>query len=218
MRGRRDLSRIRALMDEENIDIGVLQEMETRPSRGGTEQDIHVVAGEARPHHLPGFAMVEGRGWYGNLVVSRYPVTRGQVHNLGTSPHLEPRNAVDALIETPLGPLRVIGTHLSLSRDERRAEARRLRSLVDSVEEGDKSPFLLMGDINEWHGGAGLLRHLSEIMTPLQTARTFPSAFPLFRLDRVWAGHMPWPVRAARLKNDITRVLSDHLPVIVDLG
>src|SRR5688572_31492177 len=112
--GRRDLQRVHALLEEMNIDVAVFQEMETRPSYGGTAADIDILAGAARPHHLPGPSMKEDLGWYGNLIVSRYPIVRALAHNLETHPALEPRNAVDALVETPLGNIRVIGTHLSL--------------------------------------------------------------------------------------------------------
>src|SRR5690606_38361938 len=150
MWGRRDLVRLRRMMERHRVDIGVFQEIETRPSRGGTEKDIRTIAGPERPHHLPGLAMTEAEGWYGNLIVSRYPIRRGLVHSLETSPSFEPRNAVDALIELPTGLLRVIGTHLSLSARERWSEVRNLIRLIDDVEETEKNPMLLMGDINEW--------------------------------------------------------------------
>jgi endonuclease/exonuclease/phosphatase family metal-dependent hydrolase len=73
-----------------------------------------------------------------------------------------------------------------------------------------------MGDINEWRGGARLLRHLNTVFTPLPTARTFPSCFPVFRLDRVWAHHLP-NVGVQRIKTPTTRKLSDHLPLLINV-
>ena len=138
--GLRDLDRIQQLMNELDIDIGVFQEFETRISRGGCNEDINAIAGANRPHHLIAPSLIENDGWYGNLIVSRYPVIRGIVHNLETIAQYEPRNAVDALIQTPVGKLRIIGTHLSLSIFERRSEARNLLRLINAVEEKEKNP------------------------------------------------------------------------------
>lgn len=218
MHGRRDLKRLHHFMEEHAIDIGVFQEIETRPSRGGTMQDIETIAGPERPHHLPGLTMKEGEGWYGNLIVSRFPIVRGLVHDLETIKMLEPRCAVDALIDTPLGTIRLIGTHLSLSPWERWSEVRNLVRLIDAVEETESRPMLLMGDINEWRPSSRLLRHLDEIMDEVPAHRTFPSRWPLFRLDRVWKTNTNRKIDAVVMKNKDIRRLSDHLPIIITIS
>lgn len=215
--GKRDLTRVHALMERFDIDIGVFQEMETRPSRRGSTEDVEVLAGPNRPHRLPGPSLYEGPAWYGNLIVSRYPIIRALVHNLETGPDLEPRNAVDALIETPRGRIRVIGTHLSLSLFERWSEARNLIRLMRAVEEGEKNPLFLMGDINEWQWPSKLIRFLDSVMTPLPCKATFPSFLPVFKLDRAWYDAPHLKVMAHRLASLRTRPMSDHLPLVVEI-
>lgn len=215
--GQRDLRRVHALMERLDIDIGVFQEMETRPFMGGKPGDVDVLAGDRRPHRLPGPSMVEGDGWYGNLIVSRYPIRRAWVHNLETKPDFEPRNAVDALIDTPLGAIRVIGTHLSLSLLERWSEARNLIRLIRTMEEEEKNPLLLMGDINEWQRPSKLLRYLDSVMTPLPCKATFPSLLPLFKLDRAWHDASRFQITAHRLDAKGIRLLSDHLPLVIEI-
>ncbi|MBN8530827.1 MAG: endonuclease/exonuclease/phosphatase family protein [Alphaproteobacteria bacterium] len=215
--GKRDLSRIHALMERLDIDIGVFQEMETRSSRGGTTDSVSILAGDGRPHHLHGASLAEGKGWYGNLIVSRHPILRGLVHNLETAPSLEPRNAVDALIDTPLGILRVIGTHLSLSLLERWSEAQNLLRLIQAVEEKERHPLFLMGDINEWQWPSRLLRYLNRAMTPLSCKSTFPSLFPVLKLDRAWYDAPGIKAVAHRLGDRQSRLLSDHLPLIIEI-
>ncbi|MBI1276057.1 endonuclease [bacterium] len=217
LRGVRDLSRLHALMERLDVDIGVFQEMETRASRGGHEGDVERLAGPGRPHRLCGASIREGKGWYGNLIVSRYPILRGLVHHLETKPDLEPRNAVDALIETPRGKLRLIGTHLSLSVFERWWEARNLLRLMRDVEEKEPNPVLLMGDINEWQYPSRLIRYLNSVMTPLPCGPTFPSWLPLLKLDRVWHDAPGLNVTAHRLGSRGIRALSDHLPLLVEI-
>lgn len=215
--GIRDLRRVNALMDRLDIDIGIFQEMETRPSYGGGPDDIETLAGLSRPYRLLGPCMKEGGGWFGNLIVSRYPVMRGLVHNLETKVDLEPRNAVDALIQTPHGNIRVIGTHLSLSIFERLSEARNLMRLIQGVEEEEKNPIFLMGDINEWQFPSRLLRYLNSHMTPIPCKATFPSFLPLLKLDRIWYDAPDLQVLAHRLPAKGIRRLSDHLPLIVEI-
>ena len=214
---RRSLSRLNALMDDLDIDIGVFQEMETRPSHGGTAEDVDILAGPDRPHHLPGPTMKEGQGWYGNLLVSRYPVLRALVHDLETKKVWEPRNALDALIDTPLGKLRLIGTHLSLTSTMRWWEINNLIKLADAVEDEAKYPVFFMGDFNEWFWSGKLIKHLDKIMVPLPCAKTFPSRRPLFKLDRVWCDGEIEKATAQTLSDPHVRGLSDHLPVLIEL-
>lgn len=217
MDGKRDLRRVNALLDEYDIDIGVFQEMETRQTCGGRPGDVDLLAGTERPYRLPGKSMVEAEGWYGNLIVSRYPILRSHVHNLETKPSYEPRCAVDALIETPQGKIRVIGTHLSLSPLERLSETRNLIRLVDQVEEAEKNPLFFMGDLNEWRSNSKLLKHLNELFIPLPCKATFPSFYPLLKLDRAWHDTPLLNVMATTLSNKRIRPLSDHLPVMVEV-
>lgn len=219
LNGKRDLRRIHELMERLDIDIGVFQEVECRVSRVGHPLDIGLLAGETRPHRLVGASMTEGDGWYGNLIVSRFPMVRSIVHNLETKPDFEPRNAVDALIDTPLGDIRVIGTHLSLSYIERFSEARNLRRLMQAVEAETSLPLLLMGDINEWQPFSKLIRYLDSEMRPLPIRPTFPSFLPFLRLDRVWHDSTTgMQVMAHRLSGRGFRMMSDHLPIVVEIA
>lgn len=216
MDGQRDLGRIHALLEDQDIDIAVFQEMETRQNRGGKTSDIQLLSGKDRPHFLAGPNMVHGDGWYGNLLISRYPILRGLAHNLETVSYLEPRSAVDALVDAPLGRIRIIGTHLSLSPFERLSEGRTLVRLMNAVEEKEKNPVLLMGDMNEWRPRSKLFQHLNEILTPAPSRATFPSFRPVFKLDRVWHdGQLT--VKTEVLNAQTIRPLSDHLPVLVEL-
>jgi endonuclease/exonuclease/phosphatase family metal-dependent hydrolase len=215
--GRRDLSRVHALLEKLQIDIAVFQEMETRPCRGGTATDVNELAGGARPYHLMGPTLKDGLGWYGNLLVSRYPIKRAQVHSMEKKWDIEPRNAVDCVIETPLGTLRIIGTHLSLAAWERRNEVPMLIDLVEQVEEEEKNPVFLMGDINEWRASSRLLKFLSERMIEIPAGRSFPAFFPVFRLDRVWHDSPFVRAKATVLNDHEVRKLSDHLPLLIEI-
>lgn len=215
--GKRDLGRIHNLLEELKIDIAVFQEMETRPSRGGTATDVNELAGAARPYHMMGPTLKDGKGWYGNLIVSRYPIRRALVHALDKKWDIEPRNAVDVTIETPLGKMRLIGTHLSLPLWERKVEVPKLIELVKQVEEEEKNPVFLMGDINEWRRKSRLLKFLGENMVEVPAGATFPVFFPILHLDRVWHDTPYVKAKASVIKDFGVRHMSDHLPVLVEV-
>jgi endonuclease/exonuclease/phosphatase family metal-dependent hydrolase len=215
--GKRDLRRVNALMDELDIDIGCFQEMETRPSRGGKSTDIDVLAGMSRPYHLPGPTMKEGLGWFGNLLVSRYPIVRAMAHSMEPTYDFEPRNAVDATIDTPFGRIRVINTHLSLSPFERKLEVPMLIKLIKDVEEEEPSPVFLMGDMNEWRPKSKLLKFLDGQLVPVPCGPTFPAGWPFLRLDRVWHDSPKMKVTARVLTEKNVSILSDHLPLLIEI-
>ena len=87
---------------------------------------------------------------FGNVIASRFPVGRVQRHALpwppATVPSM-PRAALEAVIEAPFGPLRVVTTHLEYySSGHRAAQIERLRELhsetnLETVAEEDEGPF-----------------------------------------------------------------------------
>src|SRR3954468_12610377 len=111
--------------------------------------DLPGSAGEDQPHALmhafPGYegCLVSGvdvpgsngrRACFGNLVLSRLPVGRVLRHSLPWPPAAQvpsmPRVAVEAVVEAPFGPLRVICTHLEYySGTQRAAQIRKLLEL-----------------------------------------------------------------------------------------
>lgn len=87
---------------------------------------------------------------FGNVIASRFPVGRVLRHALpwppATVPSM-PRVALEAVIEAPSGPLRVVTTHLEyFSSGHRAAQIERLRELhsetnLETVAEEDEGPF-----------------------------------------------------------------------------
>src|SRR5688572_28403703 len=80
---------------------------------------------------LPG---KNGRRRFGNLILSRLPVGRVMRHQLPwpAAPEVRsmPRAVVEAVIDTPFGPLGVMTTHLEYySKNHRAAQIERLREL-----------------------------------------------------------------------------------------
>ena len=74
-----------------------------------------------------------------------------------------------------------MATHLGLSMHERYAQAQALAALVDA-------PWtIVLGDFNDWFWVKSVRRALATRCPVRTRLRTFPSRFPMLRLDRIYA-------------------------------
>lgn len=163
-----------------------------------------------------------GTAAYGIALLSRFPATSWQVVRLPRIPMRfpmylpgpnrvmvvdeEPRAAVIAQLETPLGALSVANTHLSFVPGWNRRQLRRLAKDL----RGFPGPRLLMGDLNltakaatRWSGMQGLA-----------TAATFPAQAPDRQLDHILTDDTG--LRSSRCAAPAAE-LSDHRPLVVDI-
>lgn len=150
-------------------------------------------------------------GIYGQMLLTRFPVQRSRNVDLSV-PRREPRRAIDAEIQAPGGPMRVIATHLGLAGRERRYQIGLLCGLIDAHPELDT---LMLGDINDWRRGGIAERRLAPLLGPGTRHRTFPAALPLFPLDRIWFRPRHRVVRAEVVR--AAGLASDHLPIVAEI-
>ncbi|SFC05623.1 Metal-dependent hydrolase, endonuclease/exonuclease/phosphatase family [Nocardioides terrae] len=157
---------------------------------------------------------------YGISLLSRYPVHAWETVRLPRVPtpapvrhpgrrlpsivRDEPRVAVAAVVETPLGTITIANTHLSFVRWW---NGRQLRLLTRSLAHLPR-PLLLAGDLNMGPDRAALTTGLTSIADHL----TFPWDEPCVQLDHLLADP---PLRA---RASVRRLpVSDHLALIADL-
>lgn len=151
-------------------------------------------------------------GWHGNamLLAPGIAMRRGTHLDL---PGLEPRGAILADLDTPLGPLRVIGLHLGLIRRYRLLQ---LATITRHLRTLPRCPTVLAGDFNEW-GSARALDAVTPGLQILAERPSFPAPRPVAALDRF---ALSAELRASAHGTHNTspaRVASDHLPVWADL-
>ena len=108
-------------------------------------------------------------------------------------------------------PLQVAVTHLGLSPGERRVQVRRL---IDCLAREDRAPLLLMGDFNEWLFWGRPLRWLRTHFGHIRSPATFPSRWPLLRLDHILSDPQERLVDLGVLQTPLARQASDHLPLM----
>lgn len=163
-----------------------------------------------------------GTAAYGIALLSRFPATSWQVVRLPRIPvrfpmylpgpnkvmivNEEPRAAVIAQLDTPLGPMSVANTHLSFVPGWNR---RQLRRLVRDLQ-GLPGPHILTGDLNLAPEAASRYTGFRS----LATAPTFPADAPTKQLDHILTDD---PALCARNCEAQLADLSDHRPLAVDI-
>jgi endonuclease/exonuclease/phosphatase family metal-dependent hydrolase len=214
---RRKPDRVADVLAGLEADIIGLQEVEGRRSRSRIDQGRHL-AERLALNLVEGPLLLEGKGGYGNALLTPHPVLSVE-RLVFRRPGSQTRGLIDARLDIPaLGPVRVIVTHLEVR--DHRIRSTQMRELKHLIDDGPPGPTVLMGDLNEWWNRRLALRALDRSIRFLHSPATFPARLPMLRLDRIAVrGLKPadHDNRAHRVENRLTRMASDHLPLIADL-
>ena len=124
-----DLARVVELIDRWDPQIVALQEVDSRRDREAGINPFEFLQRELGEHGIGAKSITTDDGDYGQMLISRWPMSDTVVHDL-SYPEREPRRAIACRIETPHGPLRIVATHLGLSVHERRAQTEKLVAIA----------------------------------------------------------------------------------------
>lgn len=209
--GRRDPERIRRVIRELDGHIVALQEVEVLDDAPDL---LEFLCQDTALTPIAGMTMRRERADYGNALLTSLPVHGMQPIDLSVADR-EPRGAIHASLKWRDDSIQVIATHLGLRAGERRAQMRRLLTLL-SEDPGIRRAALLvlMGDLNEWFLWGRPLRWLHALFPDPPAPATFPSGWPLFALDRIWVKPRAQLADVQAVRNALTRVASDHLPLV----
>ena len=208
-----DLPRVVALIRKWDPDVVALQEVDSRRAMADGVNPFEYLPGAVGLYGIGAKALTTKDGDYGQVLISRWPIATHEVRDI-SFPEREPRRAIRADIDTPKGRLIVVATHLGLSVNERRGQAQTLTEL--GAGQGDRqTTAIVMGDLNDWFWVGSVRAVLSQHFAGRTRFRTFPAAFPLLRLDRIYC--RPRQALLQSFTDREARAISDHLPVIADL-
>ena len=136
----------------------------------------------------------------------------------------EARGALWVEVATPSGTLHVVNTHLGLTTSERQTQVSVLleEQWIGGIDADD--PIVVCGDLNAGPRSrtVGRLHRFlesteSRCTTHDRTQTTFPSGFPLRRVDHVLFNDRVTCAGLSRLQTLNSNVASDHLPMVADL-
>ncbi|MBL8383091.1 MAG: endonuclease/exonuclease/phosphatase family protein [Burkholderiales bacterium] len=199
-------------------DIVFLQEVQDAHSRHAARHADWPVLAQSRflaeglwPEVHYGRNAVYDHGHHGNLILSRFPVSR--VRNDDISDHrFERRGLLHATIDVRGLPTHCFCVHLGLFE---RGRTRQIDTIIEAVEEraGRGEPVIVAGDFNDWRNTAeDRLRRIGLVDVfrerNVRLPRTFPGRLPILRLDRIYARDLT--ALGAQRMTSWSR-LSDHL-------
>ena len=219
---RYDLSRIRRVLDEEKPDIAALQELECGSPRTRHDDQASALARDLGLAANFCATRPSGEGDFGIAVLSAFPVVRRQQYDLSYR-HREPRYCLRVDLEVAPGAvLHVFNCHLGLSVRERAFQQTEMVSDAILLSKDLRHPVVVMGDFND--------RPISVVHRSLR--RRFTDAFraagrwwgPTFkagpvplRLDHIYLGDRIRVLDCWVRNDEVTRVASDHRPVIASV-
>ena len=224
------LHELRNLLHEMHADLVFLQEVLGEHSLHAERFEdwpegpqYEFLAEDIWPDYAYGKNAVYPDGHHGNAILSRYPILMWE--NEDVSAHrFEQRGLLHCVISVPgwNTPLHAVCAHLGLFSRGRRRQLDALRERIERLVPDD-APLIVAGDFNDWRCEAGKALaeplHLIECFESSygHPARSYPSNFPLFRLDRIYI--RGFQIQTAYvLGGNPWSMLSDHAPLFAALS
>lgn len=210
-RGPVDPARAAFVISEIDADVIALQEV-MRPHHG--EDPLVILSDAMRLHVAFAATRVHKRGEIGNAILSRWPIGAVSMLDLSFS-RMESRVALSARLRFQHTALDIVSTHLALAD---RTRHRQVRALLEHPELRT-GPTLLLGDMNAWRrckATQKLNAEFDEVHNNRDWPASFPSAAPVFALDRVYSRGVEVTDVTTHMSRAAQRA-SDHLPVVAQV-
>ncbi|MCB8819916.1 endonuclease/exonuclease/phosphatase family protein [Microvirga rosea] len=163
---------------------------------------------------------------YGIAILTRHPseiIRAERLPSLSTGPSFEKRSALWVCVDVEGVSLNVVNAHLSLRSRERRAQAAALLGENWIGHPDCADPAVLLGDFNappysrSYRLFASRLKDAQLSNPSGEPQPTFHTRAPVLRLDHVFVTKSVDIIAAAPVRNELTRVASDHYPLLAEL-
>lgn len=216
-------ARIARVLLREQPDIICLQELEHGIGRSGWALQVSEIAEAlSSEYHFHGISRVDD-GDFGNAILSRHPMERIRSAEL---PNWAGKRRGVLWVVVTLGGRRVhvLNTHLSVVERERRLQADALLGPEWLGSPTLRGPIVFCGDLNASRRSytcrrlGERLRNVEAASLPSEAMNTWSSRVPLRRIDHVFVSDEVTVRESWVPRTRLTRVASDHLPLVVDLA
>jgi endonuclease/exonuclease/phosphatase family metal-dependent hydrolase len=221
----RSEARIAEVIAQMSVDIVALQELDLGRRRSAGADQTEMIAEQLGWFSHFHSAMRRDDEHYGNAILSRYQLTfRRAVELPGRPPFFcrENRAAIEVNIETNLGKIHIINTHLGLGWRERFVQAQLFTNAEWRAAIAGDTPLILLGDFNSLRGSRPyrtLNRHLRDVRDLINATgpiRTFPTRFPVLAVDHIFVNRALQPLSLTVHRSPLARIASDHFPLMVE--
>nr|WP_244472611.1 endonuclease/exonuclease/phosphatase family protein [Methylobacterium sp. Leaf89] len=224
--GRVDLERVARAIRSSHADIVALQEVDLGRARtGGVDQAQALARQLGLRAHFHAALQVETER-YGDAILTRHPsrlIRAGGLPGLAGRPGLEPRGALWVEVACDGHRLQVLNTHLGLVAAEQKGQLAALLGPDWLAAASAAGPVVLAGDFNATPWSRAYRQLTAQLSDARAIARsragraTFPSRYPVLRLDHVFVGPGLRVDHVAVLRDGDARRASDHLPLLATL-
>lgn len=224
---------VKEFIKASNADIVCLQEVVGKNTKyqelGLIDSQFEYLADEIWPHYSYGNNAVYDHGHHGNLVMSKFPIENYENIDLSTN-RFEKRGLLICKIKLPFpdednGFINVACSHLNLLHTGRLLQYKEIKKHIEQRTKNGE-PFVIAGDFNDWNKKCA---HVFEQELGMKEAyksthgvfaKTFPAAYPMLCLDRIY-------VKNLFIKNvqifepkpeHLLEHLSDHLALFCEVS
>jgi endonuclease/exonuclease/phosphatase family metal-dependent hydrolase len=209
-KGKLDIDEIANVIESNRPDIVALQEV----SRGSVVNGrLDMLAYLSYRLHMPYiFGPTTGPFW-GNAILSRYPIVAYSTENLTSSESLIQRGFIVALIDLGVNQqIKVIATQFDNVELDTEIHQQQAQAIIDFW--GGLPGTILLGDFSAQSGSQEVLKlrqaYLNDSTMGWEAANTYPSNNPQERIDYIWIS----PDLTASDVGVLSSTASDHLPVV----
>ena len=221
--------RIARVLKHHQADIVLLQEVDVGVPRS-RQLDLAKEMAEAAgyPYYVTGLNVKLSKGMYGNTTLSKFPITQSRNINL-TVGKRKARGCQYSSIQLNNSSdfsqnIEVFNLHLGLSSQERVRQVGLLSQSEEFCSITPATPCLVGGDFNDWRTILGPIftdilnfqcatNHSKGYHNPYLT---YPAFTPTGGLDKIFYRGPLELIKRRRCWMGITRLASDHLPVIAE--
>lgn len=208
-----DLGRVAAVIAQGEPDVVTLQEVDVHRERSRSVDQADELARRLgmQAHFAP--CISDTNGHYGIATLTRVPavdIRRVTLPVRTRRRRSEPRCALATMVAGPGGPVEIINTHLSVLPGERPDQVAHLVSDLAEL----AHDVVLGGDFNVTRSSSLHRRLLEKLRDTGARGRTWPSRFPMLRLDHLLYRGALAVAHSAVIDTPLARRASDHLPVV----
>ena len=210
------LSRIARIIREYSPQFVCLNEVDNQTERTYRDDQARILAAELGMEFTFARNLSLQGGWYGNAILSKYPIYFSENKILSNREDKEPRGLLHTILSVNDKKLHIYNTHLSTDSLGSTAELQEMMNHV--LDWGLEEPVIIAGDFNVLPSSkqvSDLTYYFYDVGAHVEQEQlTFPSTNPAKRIDYIFMNDRLVPLTVQTINNDYSRVASDHLPVI----